>query len=116
VSEPPDEDWRSLETFSFGDGAELAEALAQLVVSGTKTATCWPVSDGPQTAIGKRMVMLDGAGRPRAVIETVELNQRRFNHVDARFAHDEAQATAPSTTGAGRTATISPVAANSLRT
>jgi uncharacterized protein YhfF len=37
------------------------------------------------------MVMLDGSGRPRAVIETVELTQRRFPEVDAAFAYDEGE-------------------------
>jgi uncharacterized protein YhfF len=35
--------------------------------------------------VGKRMVMLDGAGRPRAVLETVGLTPRRFDEVDAAF-------------------------------
>lgn len=87
----PREDWRSLESFSFGDNPALAESLAQLVLAGTKTATCWPATEGAHTAVGKRMVMLDGARRPRAIIETVELVQRRFNHVDAAFAFDEGE-------------------------
>lgn len=37
------------------------------------------------------MVMRDGAGRPRGVVETVELVQRRFSEVDARFAFDEGE-------------------------
>jgi uncharacterized protein YhfF len=37
------------------------------------------------------MVLLDGAGRPRAVIETVELTQRRFPDVDPDFAYDEGE-------------------------
>jgi uncharacterized protein YhfF len=37
------------------------------------------------------MVMLNGSGRPLAVIETVELTQRRFNDVDAAFAYDEGE-------------------------
>jgi uncharacterized protein YhfF len=69
-------DWQSLETFSFGDGPSLADELAGLVLEGKKTATCWAASDGLPTEIGKRMVMLDGRGRPLAVIETVELAQR----------------------------------------
>ncbi|HTQ34254.1 MAG TPA: ASCH domain-containing protein [Stellaceae bacterium] len=84
-------DWRSLETFSFGDNPVLAEELAQLVLAGKKTATCWSVEDGTTTQVGKHMVMLDGAGRPRAVIETVELTQRRFDEVDAAFAFDEGE-------------------------
>jgi uncharacterized protein YhfF len=42
--------WRELESFSFGDGPELADPLCELVVAGVKTATCWPVSEGQQTA------------------------------------------------------------------
>jgi uncharacterized protein YhfF len=37
------------------------------------------------------MVILSGSGRPLAVIETVELTQRRFNEVDAAFACDEGE-------------------------
>ncbi len=85
------EDWRRLETFSFGDNPELAQELADLVVAGLKRATCWSVSDGELTHVGKRMVVLDGKGRPVAVIETVELTQRRFDHVDAAFAYDEGE-------------------------
>ena len=84
-------DWRALETFSFGDNPQLADELADLVLAGKKTATCWAASQGLLTEVGKRMVMLDGAGRPRAVIETVELVQRGFAEVDASFAHDEGE-------------------------
>jgi uncharacterized protein YhfF len=83
--------WRSLETFSFGDNPALADELADLVLQGTKTATCWAASQGLLTEVGKRMVMLDGAARPRAVIETVELTERRFPDVDAAFADDEGE-------------------------
>jgi uncharacterized protein YhfF len=84
-------DWRDLETFSFGDSPALAEELAALVLDGRKRATCWAASDGLLTEVGKRMVMLDGEGRPRAVIETVELTQRRFNEMNAQFAFDEGE-------------------------
>jgi uncharacterized protein YhfF len=87
---PPD--WRGLETFSYGDGPELADELLALVLDGRKTATCWAASEGLKgTAVGKRMVALDGAGRPRAVIETLELTQRRFDDVDEQFAHEEGE-------------------------
>jgi uncharacterized protein YhfF len=88
--EPPLE-WAGLERFAFGDGPALADELAALVLAGVKTATCWAAEQGLLTSPGKRMVMLDGAGRPRAVIETVELTQRRFDEVDAAFAHDEGE-------------------------
>src|SRR5215204_5384321 len=83
--------WRGLETFSFGDNQDLADELAAVVLEGKKIATCWAAVQGLLTEVGKRMVLLDGAGRPRAVIETVELTQRRFPDVDEAFAYDEGE-------------------------
>jgi uncharacterized protein YhfF len=84
-------EWRDLETFSFGDNPALADELAALVLAGSKRATCWASSDGMLTEVGKRMVMLNGTGEPLAVLETLELVQRRFNEVDAAFAYDEGE-------------------------
>jgi len=84
-------DWRDLESFSFGDGPALADELVALVVAGRKTATCWAAAEGLLTTPGKRMVARDGQGRPRAVIETIELAQRRFGEVDAAFAFNEGE-------------------------
>ena len=86
-----DVDWRSLEQFSFGDSPELADELAELVLTGTKRATCWAASEGPKTHVGKQWVVLGGSGVPIAVIETVELTQRRFDAVDAAFAFEEGE-------------------------
>jgi uncharacterized protein YhfF len=83
--------WRDLETFTFGDGPKLAEWLATLVLDGRKTATSWAASDGMLTEVGKVMVMLDGAGTPRAVIETMELTECRFDEVDELFAFEEGE-------------------------
>src|SRR5271165_6984555 len=81
-----------LESFSFGDSAELADELLELVLISQKIATCWAVSEGDKgVAVGKRWIVKDGQGRPRAVIETAELTQRRFEDVDAAFAHDEGE-------------------------
>ena len=88
-----DTDWRSLEQFSFGDSPALADELAELALAGKKRATCWAASEGPKTEAGKRWVVLDGSGGPVAVIETVELTQRRFDEVDEAFAFDEGEDT-----------------------
>jgi len=37
------------------------------------------------------MVMLDGSGSPKAVIETIELTQRRFEEVDEESVFDEGE-------------------------
>ncbi|MBV8090284.1 MAG: ASCH domain-containing protein [Alphaproteobacteria bacterium] len=84
-------DWRSLEQFAFGDGPELANELASLVLAGKKRATCWAASEGPKTEPGRRWVVLDGSGDPVAVIETVELTQRRFDEIDEALAFDEGE-------------------------
>lgn len=85
------EDWRTLDSFAFGDSPEMADLLLGFVLSGAKTATCWSVRDGQITEVGKRMVANDGAGRPRAVIETVSLEQVRFNDVGWTFALAEGE-------------------------
>ena len=84
--------WRDYETFSFGDNPELANELVELVLAGTKRATCWAESQGLLSAeVGKLMVVLDGRASPRAVLRTVELTKRRFDEVDEAFAFDEGE-------------------------
>ena len=88
----PAYDWRQLDRFPFGDGPELADELLALVLSGRKTASCWSVAEGQKgAAVGVFWVAEDSAGRPRAVLETVELTQRRFDEVDAALAYDEGE-------------------------
>ncbi len=81
-----------LESFAFGDSPALADELLELVLAGTKTATCWAASEGLKgVEVGKRWIVNDGQGRPRAVVETVELTRRRFEDVDEAFAYEEAE-------------------------
>ena len=85
------EKYRSLRSFAFGDGPELADELLDLVIKGVKTATC-STEDEPNTSTpGERWIVLDGRGRPRCVIETTEVTYRRYNEVDAAFASDEGE-------------------------
>jgi uncharacterized protein YhfF len=84
--------WLELETFSFGDNPTLADQLLALVLDGKKRATCWATSEGLKGALlGKSMVALDGKRRPRVVLRTRELVQRRFDEVDEQFAYDEGE-------------------------
>jgi uncharacterized protein YhfF len=88
----PAEDWRGLDRFPFGDGPELADELLALILAGRKTATCWDAAEGLKgSKVGKRWVAEDGAGRPRAVLETLELTQRPSDQVDAQFAFEEGE-------------------------
>lgn len=74
----------------------MADELLALVLAGTKTATCSPLSEyqaerEPIGEVGRRSVVLDGRGRPACVIETCEVAIKRFDKVDAAFAYDEGE-------------------------
>jgi uncharacterized protein YhfF len=83
--------YRELPRFSFGDNPALADELLALVLSGRKTATCTTADDPNLSRPGERWIVLDGHGAPRCVIETVEITMRRYNEVEAAFAHDEGE-------------------------
>jgi uncharacterized protein YhfF len=80
--------WRALDRFSFGDSPTLGDEIAELVLAGRKRATCWAISDGPITNVGKRMVTERAS---QGVLETVELVQWRFSEIDEAFAFDEGE-------------------------
>ena len=84
--------YSTLEHFAFGDSPATADALLALVLAGKKTATCWAAVQGLKgSELGARYVVLDGTARPRAVIESTELVQRRFDEVDPTFAAEEGE-------------------------
>ncbi len=83
--------WHTLDSFSFGDSPEMADKLLESVLNGSKRATSWAIADGNKSELGEQMVVLDGNAMPRAIIETVEIVQRRFCDVDLAFALDEGE-------------------------
>jgi uncharacterized protein YhfF len=88
--EDPPEAWR------FGDNPALADELAGLVLRGIKTATCSAVTEleaagEPIPRAGELSIILDGGGSPVCLIETIQVEIRPFNQVDARFAYDEGE-------------------------
>jgi len=89
-------EYRDAIRFSFGDSPALADELLGLVLAGKKTATCGAFSQfgpggEPMPQVGRRDIVLDGAGRPAAVIETTEVGVKRFDEVDEQFARDEGE-------------------------
>lgn len=84
------------EAWSFGDNRALADELAALVLAGVKTATCSALweheADGePLPQVGALSIILSGAGLPLAVIETVEVQIKPYDQVDAAFAYEEGE-------------------------
>jgi len=81
---------------AFGDSAGMATELAALVVAGTKRATASlrrEYAEGrlPLPAVGDFVVVVDGAGAPRCIWRTTEIEIKPLAAVDARFAWDEGE-------------------------
>jgi uncharacterized protein YhfF len=82
------------EAWNFGNTAEMADELGQLVLAGIKTATCALVTDfenGKIPQAGELSIVLDGQGNPLCLIETTEVELKPFNQVDEKFAFDEGE-------------------------
>jgi len=84
------------QTWYFGNTAEMAEELAQLVIDGRKRATASLVAvnerlpdEAPQP--GGYSVVTDHPGHPKCVIRTSEIRHVPFCEVDAQFAFDEGE-------------------------
>lgn len=80
----------------FGNTINMAVELAELVISGTKTAT---VSLAKMNELEPDKAPLDHGysvvtdfdGTPMCIIQTTELRHLPFNKVDASFAFDEGE-------------------------
>ncbi|MEM9303220.1 MAG: ASCH domain-containing protein [Pseudomonadota bacterium] len=75
----------------FGDSAELATDLCELVLRGVKRATAPCVAEfllagEPIPVPGDHLVVLDGLGRARCIVRTTRVTIRRYEEVDAAFA------------------------------
>lgn len=82
--------------WAFGADAEQADALLQLVLAGTKTATASALRDyerdeAPLPQVGSLSIIVDGRGHPRALIETTAVEVRPFSQVDAEHARLEGE-------------------------
>lgn len=81
---------------AFGDSPALRDELIELVLAGTKTATCtdlwsWEEEQDNPIEPGMLTLALDGSGRPRCIIETVKVEQTTYEHVTADFARAEGE-------------------------
>jgi uncharacterized protein YhfF len=77
----------------FGNNRRLANELAALVKSGTKTATStllWEIEHDHDviSEVGDLVLVTDWDGNPMCVIEIVEVEIKGFNEVDQQFAYD----------------------------
>jgi uncharacterized protein YhfF len=81
---------------ALGDSPQLADELGALIAAGTKTATCsalweYEAEGSPLPEPGSKTIVLDGDGDPLCIVETIEVEVRPYNEVDARFAYEEGE-------------------------
>ena len=78
---------------ALADTQALADELAGLVLAGVKRAHATLHRDfqkdlEPLPQIGDHLVVLDGAGEPRAIVRCTHVELRHFNQIDDTFAFD----------------------------
>ena len=78
---------------ALADTRALADERADLVLAGIKRAHATLRRDfqqdlDPLPQIGDHLVVLDGAGQPRAIVRCTHVELRRFNEIDDAFAFD----------------------------
>ena len=84
--------------FAFGDGPDMSDRLAKLVLDGEKSATsAWLASyeaegiDIPE--VGDLSIMCDGADRPLALLRTADVRKIPFADVGPEIAQAEGEGT-----------------------
>jgi uncharacterized protein YhfF len=80
----------------WGDYREMAEELGELIADGVKTAACssvweWEAEGRSIPEVGMITVVLSWDDDPLCIIETIEVDIKPYNQVDARFAHEEGE-------------------------
>jgi uncharacterized protein YhfF len=85
-----------LPAVAFGADQPTADALAALVAAGVKTATtsvlaAYHHEQEPLPQPGDQAIVVDGSGRPVAVIEVTEVRVRRYGDIDEAHAHAEGE-------------------------
>ncbi|MCR2791930.1 ASCH domain-containing protein [Microbacterium sp. zg.Y625] len=84
------------EAWAFGATPGHADELLDLVLAGIKTGTAsslwdYDASGEALPQEGEFSIILDGAGAPRAVIQTTRIDIVPFDQVDAEHAHAEGE-------------------------
>ena len=78
---------------ALGRSRELADTLAELILSGVKRAHATLLRDfekdlEPLPQPGDHLVVLDGDGTARAIVRCLHVEKRLFNQIDDAFAFE----------------------------
>jgi uncharacterized protein YhfF len=97
IGEPAD---RAVRARRFGSTPEMSDLLLGLVLEGEKTITStspWLYDDDLQAApaVGDYWVVMDGAGKPAAVLRTTEVTVLAMDQVTEQHSRHEGPAVRP---------------------
>ena len=75
---------------ALGHSRELADELAELIVAGIKRAHAtlerdFTADNDALPQPGDHLVVLDGRGRPRAIVRNTHVERRHFDEIDDAF-------------------------------
>lgn len=87
----PGEETRFYHPVKIGSTPSDANQGAQLILSGVKTATSsasWHYPDGKLPFVGALSALVDGNGKPLAILETKRIAATAFGEIDDAFAFD----------------------------
>jgi uncharacterized protein YhfF len=87
----PGEQARYFSPMSIGSAPEHADEGVALILKGVKTLTSsafWDYPDGKIPFVGALSVLLDGASRPRGIVETTRVEIMPFKTITEDMAHD----------------------------
>ena len=87
----PGEEARYFSPMSVGSAPECADEGAVLILNGVKTLTSsafWNYPDGKIPFVGALSVLVDGAGRPRGIVETTRVQIMPFQAITEDMAQD----------------------------
>lgn len=84
-----------IEIFSFGDTAQMADELGELVLIGKKTGTSSGydlyTEDEVKPYIGQLSIVMDSKEQPLCVVENINVEVMPFNEVTAVHARKEGE-------------------------
>jgi len=80
----------------FGDHPELADELLELVSAGKKTGTATLLIElekegDKMPEVGDYNIILNGKGKPSAIIKTTSVEIKPFNQVEEEYAYSEGE-------------------------
>jgi len=96
IQETPDTTQKVFDTCSFGDTKEMADTLAQLVMSGKKIATTslyfiYEVEEENLPHVGSYSVILDGEQRAQCITQLSDVSIMPFSQVTEDYAKAEGE-------------------------